>query len=193
MLNKKTIIILFLIMALVQLFVPAKMIFDYEHIIRAGEAYKFKIAPVDPLDPFRGKYITLEFKDVTASVADPAAWKNNEDVYVVLQKDKYGFAAIHTVSKTRPSQKNHVEARVGFVGSTNDKKIFIKFPFDRFYMEETKASDAETLYREAARDSGQVAYAMVYIKDGNAALTDVFINDVSIQKIVDDYNKKHEE
>ena len=192
MLNKKTIIILFIVMALVQLYVPARMIIDYETIIRRGEPFKFKIAPIDPLDPFRGKYITLQFREVMASVPDPNAWKNNENVYVSLTTDKKGFAVIQSVSKTKPDNKNHVEAKVGFIGSTNDKKIFIQFPFDRFYMEETKALDAETLYREAARDSSQIAYAMVYVKDGDAALTDVFINDVSIQKIVDDYNKKHE-
>lgn len=190
MFNKKTILILFVVMALVQLYVPAKMIINFETIIGSGTPFKFKIAPVDPLDPFRGKYITLDFTDVTASVPDPEAWRNGETIYVQLINDKNGYAIIQSVSKTKPDNKNFLEAKVGFIGSTNDKKLFVKYSFDRFYMEETKASDAETIYREAARDAKQVAYAMVYVKEGEAALTDVLINDVSIQKIVDDYNER---
>jgi uncharacterized membrane-anchored protein len=192
MFNKKTIIILFFVMALVQLYVPAKMIIDYETIISSGEPFKFKIAPVDPLDPFRGKYITLDFKDVTATVPDPNVWRNDETIYVQLTTDNSGYAMIRSVSKTKPLNNDFVEAKVGFIGSTNDKKLIVKYPFDRFYMEETKASGAEMIYREAARDPKQVAYALVYIREGEAALTDVFINDISIQKIVEDYNENQE-
>ncbi len=192
MFNKKTILLLFFIVALVQLYVPAKMIINYETIIRSGEPYKFRIAPVDPLDPFRGKYITLDFKDVTAQVPDPQAWRNNEKIYVELTTDPKGYAIIRSVSKTKPAHSNFIEAKVGFIGSTNDKNLFVKYPFDRFYMEETKASGAETIYREAARDPAQVAYALVYVHKGDASLTDVLINDVSIQKIVEEFNKKQE-
>lgn len=187
--NKKTILILFIVMALVQLYVPAEMIMNYETTISAGTPFKLKIVPVDPLDPFRGKFITLEFKDVAASVPDPHAWHNGERIYVQLTNDKNGYAVIQSVSKTRPDDKNYVEAKVGFIGSTVEKQLLVKFPFDRFYMEETKASDAETIYRESARDPKQIAYALVYVKEGEAALTDVFINDVSIQKIVEKYNE----
>ena len=55
-----------------------------------------------------------------------------------------------------------------------------------------KASGAESFYREAARDPKQTAYALVYVNKGAAALTDVLINEVSIQKIVEEYNSKHE-
>ena len=191
MFNKKTLLLLFVVMALVQLYVPARMILEYEMIIRTGAPFKFRIAPVDPLDPVRGKYITLDFKDVTATVNDPRLWEADEKVFVELANDPNGYAMISNVSKSKPSHPNFVSAKVGFTGSTNEKKIFIKFPFDRFYMEETKASGAETIYREAARDPNQVAYALVYVNEGESALTDVFINNVSIQKIVEDYNRKH--
>ena len=192
MFSKKIILLLFIIMALVQLFVPANMIISAETIMKNGRPFKFRIAPVDPLDPFRGKYITLDFKDITAQVPDPEAWHNNEKVYVELTTDPNGYAVIRTVSKTKPSHSDFVTAKAGFIGSTKEKKIFVKYPFDRFYMEETKASGAETIYREAARDPAQIAYALVYIHNGEAALTDVLINEVSIQKIVEEFNRKHE-
>ncbi len=192
MFNKRTVLLLFFVMVLVQWYVPAKMIINNEMVIRSGKPFKFKIAPVDPLDPFRGKYITLDFTDVTVPVSDPGAWQTDENIYVLLATDANGFAIIQSVSKTKPAHENFLEVKVGFTGSTNDKKIFVKYPFDRFYMEETKASGAESFYREAARDPKQTAYALVYINRGTAALTDVLINEVSIQKIVEEYNSKHE-
>ena len=65
MINKKTQIVLFVLVALAQLYVPAKMIWDQEDVLKNGSEYKFKTDPVDPNDPFRGKYITLSFDNNT--------------------------------------------------------------------------------------------------------------------------------
>ena len=59
--NKRNLILLLLLVCL-QLFVPAKMIYDHEAILNKGKVFKFKTAPVDPSDPIRGKYITLQFE-----------------------------------------------------------------------------------------------------------------------------------
>lgn len=61
--NKNIIIILFLIVAVAQLFVPLQMIYNQEDIINTGKIVKFQCEPIDPNDPFRGKYITLNFKE----------------------------------------------------------------------------------------------------------------------------------
>ena len=46
-----------------------------------------------------------------------------------------------------------------------------QLPFNTFYMEETKAYDAEMAYVEANRDSlSNNIYALVYIKDDHAVL-----------------------
>ena len=56
-------------------------------------------------------------------------------------------------------------------------------------MEETKAPEAEKVYREALRrDSIQNAYALVSVKEGGAVLKDVIINGVSIKALAE----KHE-
>jgi uncharacterized membrane-anchored protein len=59
---KKTILPLFALTCLAQWFVPAQMIYDQEQVLREGKTYHFKTAPIDPSDPFRGKYITLSFE-----------------------------------------------------------------------------------------------------------------------------------
>lgn len=67
--NKKKILLLsFFLVAVVQLYVPSKMIWDREEVLRTGTEYKFRTAPIDPTDPFRGKYITLRFDDNTVDI-----------------------------------------------------------------------------------------------------------------------------
>ena len=55
MIKMKILLSVFILVALVQLFVPAKMILDREDILDMGKEYKFKTEPIDPNDPFRGK------------------------------------------------------------------------------------------------------------------------------------------
>ena len=64
------IFLIFLAVVLVQLVVPAKMIFDKEVILKTGTIYKFKTQPIDPSDPFRGKYVTLNYELNTAESMD---------------------------------------------------------------------------------------------------------------------------
>jgi hypothetical protein len=64
------------------------------------------------------------------------------------------------------------------------RKVFIEYPFDRFYMEESKAFDAERLYSETQGDSTKKTYAVVNVRNGNAVLMDVHINGVPIRDVV---------
>ena len=73
--NKNIIIILFLLVALAQLFVPAQMIYNQEDILDTGKLVKFQCEPIDPNDPFRGKYITLNFKENRIKVKNFKNWK----------------------------------------------------------------------------------------------------------------------
>ncbi|MBA4241981.1 MAG: GDYXXLXY protein, partial [Sphingobacteriaceae bacterium] len=52
MANKKLLLVTFCVVALIQLYVPAKMIFDSEDILTTGKEFKFKTEPIDPNDPF---------------------------------------------------------------------------------------------------------------------------------------------
>lgn len=51
--NRKILLSVFILVAVMQLYVPGKMIFDNEDILETGIEYKFKTAPIDPSDPFR--------------------------------------------------------------------------------------------------------------------------------------------
>lgn len=183
--NKKFILAVFIFVALAQLYVPAKMILDREKVLANGIDFKFRTAPIDPNDPFRGKYISLQFENNVIEIQNEEDWRGGEDVYVILVEDYNGFAKIESVSKTKPSNEfSFVKAKVSYVSDNGSQQLTVDYPFDRYYMEESKAYEAENVYIRSLPDSTQKAYALVKIKGGEAVLKDVLINDVSIRDIV---------
>ena len=190
--SKKIIFLAFIVVALVQIYVPARIILDRTIVLNSGKEFKFKTAPIDPNDPFRGKYINLNFNDNTIGIQSKEHWARGETVFVLLTTDNNGFAKIRSVSKAKPSDtRDFLKAKVDHV-IYDGSKLFIEYPFERFYMEESKAYDAELTYNRTLPDTSQVAYALVNIKNGESVLKDVMINGISIVEIVkqDQQNRK---
>lgn len=184
--NKFTLLILFIILAAAQLYVPASMILEQEDILATGKTFKFRTAPIDPNDPFRGKYITLGFTDNRFIIQGNKEPYYGQDVYVRLRENDAGFAVISQLSyESLSSGDDFLKARLtGWNIDDDSTTLFVQYLFDRFYLEESKAPKAEELYVESQRDSLRTTWAVVKIKDGNAVLEDVMIDGVSIVEIV---------
>ncbi|WP_299443417.1 GDYXXLXY domain-containing protein [uncultured Aquimarina sp.] len=175
--------ILFILVALAQIFVPIRMIVGSENAIMSGVAYKFKTRPIDPTDPFRGKYITLQYEMNHFNTKD-STYVVGEEIYIYLKNDTEGFAEVSQISKTPLEiEADYVTARVTYYYKG---KVNFQLPFNTFYMEETKAYDAELAYAKAIRDSiANNVYALVYVKDDQVVLKDVLIDDIPIQEYVE--------
>jgi uncharacterized membrane-anchored protein len=173
-------IILFVLLCLVQLAVPSKMVFAQEDVLHTGHEYRFRTAPVDPYDPFRGKYVTLRFDAEEYETDSTQTWMRGEAVYVVLGTDSAGFAIVTSVQRQEPQgDVDYVAAEIQYA---YEGRINLHYSFDRFYMDENKAPLAEKQYLEAnSRLSAQEAYAVVYVKKGEAALKDVMVDGVSLR------------
>ncbi len=185
------IFLIFIAVVLLQLFVPAKMIFDREDVLKTGTVYKFKTQPVDPSDPFRGKYVTLNYELDSAETMD-STLQRGDKILVYLETDSLGFAKLHSVSRIEKSiDKDYVEAKVQWY---NSKKNSVRFQleFNRYYMEESKAKPAEDIYRKYNRrlDTINKTYAIVAVKKGKAVLKDVFINDKSILFYIENHTNQ---
>ncbi|MBL0743235.1 GDYXXLXY domain-containing protein [Chryseolinea lacunae] len=187
---KKFLLILFVFMCVAQWLVPAKMIYDNEVVVTEGLLYKFRTQPVDPSDPFRGKYVTLSFDANAIVLPDSGDWVAGEEAFVSFGEDSLGFATPASISREEPDAPAFLKTTVNYVENYSDSPYIINFtlPFDRFYLEESKASQAEQAYWQAQRDSAQVAYGVVRIGKGQAVLTDVMINDKSIVELVKELN-----
>jgi len=183
--NKKIILPVFIIIALVQLYVPASMIFNKEKVLETGAVYKFKTEPIDPNDPFRGKYIILNFERNTFQVENTEDWTRGEYIYVYLTQGSDGFARINSITKEKlTDNQDFIKTKVKYIASDSTNTITVEYPFNRFYMEESKAYEAEVVYRQSQVDTTNLTYALVSIKNGDAVLKDVLINETPIREIV---------
>lgn len=183
--NKNILITLFLFVVIAQLFVPSQMIYNQEDILNTGKIVKFQCEPIDPNDPFRGKYITLRFKESGIKVSNSKGWNQNETVFAEIITSKEGFAKIKSLSKTEPKDNSiYLKLKISYITDyDNEKKIYLDLPFNRFYMNENKAKNAETVYAESTIDSTKIAYALVATKNGEAVIKDVLIDNISIKEL----------
>lgn len=185
--NKYLLLIAFVFVAFAQIYVPASMILEREDILATGKTFKFRTNPVDPNDPMRGKYITLGFDENNYTIQGEQQFMQGENIFVHLKEDLDGFVEIKNLSSEKPGEDiDFVKAEIWYINYQNDtSNISINYPFDRYYMEESKAPQADTIYSESLSDTTTITYAVVKIKNGEAVLEDVMIDGISIKDLVD--------
>ena len=180
---KRWAILAFILLCLAQMYLPLKMAADQEAVVSKGKAFRFKVAPRDPNDPFRGKYITLRYEADSVKVKNVNEWMRNTKVYVLLHTDLQGYAAIERITASRPAnESDYVEATVQPDGGHNNT-LRIEYPFTRFYMEENKAVKAEKMFFETLRNPRGITYAKIYVRNGRAVIGDVVIDGQSVKAI----------
>jgi uncharacterized membrane-anchored protein len=161
-------LIVFVLFALAQLAAPASLIWKRENTLRKGSVWKFRTAPVDPVDAFRGRYISLQFDIETQEAVPSAALIDRENVFVILKADTEGFAAVDQVLVGRPAGDDFMEARL--VGRT------ISLPFHTYWVTERDAPAAEGAYRAESRPGRRNAYVTVRVFRGDAALEQLYLD-----------------
>jgi uncharacterized membrane-anchored protein len=188
---KKALAILLGALIAVQFAVIASMIRSQERILREGTAFRFKTQPIDPADPFRGRYVRLGFEAnrIPLPRGATADLKDRETLYATLATDAEGFAHFDGWSRGRPASGAFLKTRyLGDFGAwdtgTNpsaQKELRIAIPFDRFYMDEAKAPRAERAVRDATRSTN--CWATVRILNGKAVVEDVFAQGQSLRTL----------
>jgi len=182
--RKPYLLFLLILLFLFQLYVPASIIFKNERVYISGTTYKIELAPIDPNDPFRGKYINLSFRQNTAKIPAHFSAREGSSIFVIMKPGKNGFLEIDSLSE------NHVQtldpricisARISYFSEEGSgKEAHIIYPFARFYVEESEAADAEERYRAAAMDSTKLSYGLLNVYNENAVLKEVIINGESL-------------
>ncbi len=174
-------------MVLIQWIFPLRTIWQNNSTLQDGQVFRFRTVPIDPNDPFRGKYMTLGYRDVEYNYNDDSGvnWVSRQTAYVVPVEDEEGYAMIDTLYAQAPTTTDtYFQATVRDVYIRDTTMIVdLYFPFDRFYMEEERAPRAEDFYRQELQKPATEAYAKVSIKKGRAVLQDVVVNGVLLNNI----------
>lgn len=164
--------------------VPVCMIARYEHVLTEGKIYRFKLKPYDPYDAIRGRYIRLAFENDTVSTADEYEYG---DVAYVTIENKKGMAELKNIYRQPPGGNNYVKVEAGYNDHSrlNGKERHpqdVKFPFDRYFVNENIAGKVEEAARKALNTKDCFAEVAVY--DGKAVVKGVFIGNVPIEQYV---------
>lgn len=131
-----------------------------------GDEFRMRVAPVDPIDPFRGAYVTLDYPDLSRDDSFSAdgglgALEDGKSgaVYVSLREED-GLMQATAFSRTRPGSGPYL--------ACNDRYWQIRCGIESWFASQ---SEARRVGRELAEDG---AIAVVRIDSrGHAALVDL--------------------
>lgn len=172
--------IIFGLTALAQWAAPLSQIRRHEQTLAKGTLVKLKCSAPDPYDPLRGRYLAVRPEQQEVSVAADLELEAGTLVYGILTTGADGMATITALSLTPPSGGDYIRVKSG---STYDNKTHITWPFDRFYINEKLAPEADTWFAENIRgDKGIIAE--VRVLDGRAALADLSLDGKSFREIL---------
>lgn len=178
---KKYLILIFILAVLVQWYVPGKMIWNREEVLKKGKVFRFQTEPVDPEDPFRGRYVALEFKADTV-VAKFEQFDVGQTAYAEIENDTAGFVTLKRLHDTPPASKDYVEVKIAYWTykdrAEDPERVVVSYPFEQFFLDEYKAPKAEAIYRSGT--TAGKTYALVSIYKGKGVIRDLIINDRSV-------------
>jgi uncharacterized membrane-anchored protein len=161
-------LIIFVLLAFAQVAVPGSLIWKREHTLRQGSVWKFRTAPVDPVDVFRGRYVALQLEVETQQISPPANASSGDTVFITLKANAEGFAGIDQVLTAKPAGDDFMAAELS--GKT------ISLPFDKYWVTERDAPAAESAYRNLSRRDNPNAFATVRVFRGDAALEQLYLD-----------------
>ncbi|WP_404424405.1 GDYXXLXY domain-containing protein [Nibricoccus sp. IMCC34717] len=138
--------IFWIVLALAQCGVPASMIIKAERVKRLGAEVRLVLAPIDPSDPFRGRYMALSFEIEREVLAKPSGLRDDVPLFLELTVCEDGFAKGTALSVAKPASGLYVEIPSSdWHEGPFDKKngIRVRLPFRRFFVNETRAKAIE--------------------------------------------------
>lgn len=165
-----------------QLAVPASMILKRERVLARGQAFKFRTVPVDPYDAFRGRYVALAFDRTSVAVPPGCDFRRGQKVHALLAESEDGFAFFSEIRRERPGTEPYLTTTIQYLSGTN---AFLRLPFERFYMDEYEAPEAERVVRNNSVRSNQNAYVQVRIENGFGVIEDLFVAGTPIRDYLD--------
>lgn len=182
--------LVFAVASLAQWLVPLVGVWQHERIIARGVAVRFECGAPDPYDPFRGRFLAV--RPAETMVLAPEGIGQSADganrilvpVWATLVADEHGLSHIKSLSLEPVSGPTVIRLGACLSGETNGAKmVSINWPLDRFYLNERLAPDADRLVAERL-GRGKPPVAEIRLLDGQAVLTDILLDGVSIRETV---------
>lgn len=179
--KKKLVIFLFSCFAAVLIAVPVMLIRQQENILATGQEFKFKTQPMDPFDAFRGRYVALGFERTPLDVPNNVKLNGGQTVFVQIENKPDGFARFSRLFAAAPANVAYLKCRVSY---QSGNQVYFDVPFDKYYLQETKAPKAEKLYREHSARSVQDGYIILSVKNGEGVIKGLYLGGKPIEELL---------
>ena len=179
-------ILIFCVVALAQVGVPAALVWQREQTLKQGRVWKFRTVPVDPVDAIRGRYIALRF--AAEEFDSPVKFESgNKSAHAVLKQDTDGFAEVDHLTTETVVTDDVVPVESAW---WHEGKQRVRFGFDKFWVAEANAPAAERAYVENNRRDKQNAYVTVKVRRGDAALAQLFIDNEPLSEYLPSHSQR---
>jgi len=172
--------LLFLIFSLAVITVPLVIIYQSENILENGHRHKIKLRGYDPFDPFRGKYLRLNYDNM---ISGDETIREGEKAYITLKKDSDGFSEFDYAFHDEPSHTDYFEAEVLYAGGG-----MIEFKMDnitKYFINENKAKKAEYVIMDFTQNKPNDIYVAIRVYDGHCRLEDIFVEEKPLLEYID--------
>lgn len=150
---------------LAQLVVAGSLLWRAEWAL-GGSVHRFETVPVDPVDLFRGRYVSIAFPRVSVPRGDDAPLAAPGDAFATVEPTADGLARLVRVYARAPQGEDVVPVKVLHASA---REATVQLGFDRFYLPEEKAPALEA----AIRDARGRAVAVVRVRGSDAVLEDL--------------------
>lgn len=188
--SKKLILAAFILVAMIQLFVPIRMISTQAGFAENGTEFKFKTK--NRFNPdyngigsdISGKFIRLNFTEDHINITNQKDWKELQNAYVEFSTDSNGFAKILSVKNDKPANSsNWVRAgvRVNWKDST---KLQLFYPFNNYYIQDTNNKNIEPILKTGLCDTLKTNFLKIKIKENQFVSGDLMIDGVSFKDLI---------
>ena len=115
----------------------------------AGDTYLMNVAPLDPIDPFRGAYVALDYPDLrhdsSRSPGEPGLGSIDDgeegDLYITLV-ERDGVWAADSWTRERPSKGPYL--------ACDDRSWQIRCGIESWFLPQDEAAATEDLLRDGA-------------------------------------------
>jgi len=156
------------------------------YTLYSGEEIILQTRPLDPSDPLRGDYVSLQYEaeEVPVGLVEPAITervKNGEsglNVYVTLEK-KNGIDVPAKVTMKQPDKGTYLKGTIDYIGvrdtfngeqtAAGEEVAYIQYSLDKYFV----ADNTGTKWEEASAKGEVLAKAKVH--NGYAVLTDILV------------------
>jgi len=174
--------IVFGVLCLVQIGAVLFQIMSYEKILKEGETFYFKVLPLDPYDPFRGRYVMLRFANTTQAPIAQGQSKENQSLGYAILGHQEKLDSVKEITFLKPQMGSFLEVNINENRQKNTSSmVYFSLPYDRFYMREDVAPKAEKVLRTR---SGVEVKAKLKVLNGKGIIEELFVGEIPLREFV---------